>query len=247
MPKRTDISIVIPTLNEEKHIRGLLGSLKPQLLGNDEIIIIDSFSKDRTRAIARSAGCRVITVPPEGIAAAKNAGAEKARNDIVAFLDADCAVSERWLAKIRDHLSSGGCSAVAGLDLYASHNRASGIGYNLYSRLVFWAARAIYALGGKPWFPSNNCAMRRKLFMRLRFSNVVCEDVDLMRRWPMSERVRYDASMVVRLSDRRFRKEGFWKTLAGWLVADIKAWNGNGIHAKGYSDVHMDVHGLKKA
>ena len=233
------ISLVIPTLNEERHMKPLLESLKPQLHEGDELIVVDSFSKDRTCAIARRYGCRIIRVPRRGIAAAKNAGAEKAKNGIVAFLDADSVVSGRWLKKIRHCFEHHRYSAVAGLDLYHSRNKTRQRIYDRYSRYVFQSARMLYRIGGKPWMPANNCAIDRDLFLKLKYSNVVCEDVDLMKRWPKAAKVHYDPSMIVYLSDRRFVEEGFRKTLAAWLVADVKAWRGKGISARRYSRVRI--------
>lgn len=231
------ISIIIPTINEEAYMEPLLKSLKPQLHRGDEIIIVDSYSKDRTVEIAEGYECRIITVPKEGIAAAKNAGARIARNSTLAFLDADAIVSKNWLEKIRKHMRGDKRGAVAGLDLYWSISKKRMRLYNRYSRAVFKTAFMCYKyMGGKPWIPSNNCAINRELFFRLGgFANVVCEDVELMRRWPKTVHVHYDPSMKVVLSDRRFVSHGFGKTVKNWLVADIKALYGNGIHAKKYA------------
>lgn len=232
------ISIVIPTLNEEKYMEPLLKSLRPQLHPGDEIIVVDSYSKDKTCRVARKYGCRIIEVPRGGIAAAKNAGARKARNPIVAFLDADSVVSRHWLDKIRHHFHYRHIRAVAGLDLYHAASHPRQLMYNAYSRSVFQTGRMVYRMGGKPWMPSNNCAVERKLFLKIGgYAHVVCEDAELMKRWPASARVHYDPTMIVHLSDRRFRKEGFKKTLATWLIADVKAWLGRGVHAKRYKRV----------
>ena len=48
-----EISIVIPTLNEEKHIRKLLKTLRRQTYKDFEIIIIDGDSKDDTKKIIK--------------------------------------------------------------------------------------------------------------------------------------------------------------------------------------------------
>lgn len=236
---RKCVSIIIPTLNEERNLKALLGSLRMQLQKNDEIIIVDSHSTDRTRNVARRYGCRVMTVPAEGIAAAKNAGAKAARNSTIAFLDADSTVGDGWLDGLKGHLLHGrAASAVAGIDLYSSDSAARERVYNIYSASVFHLARAIYALGGRPWLPANNCAMRRSLFLKIGgFSNVVCEDAELMRRWPTDARVLYDNGIRVTLSDRRFRKNGFLRTLLVWTAGDIRAWRGAGTDAKNYGRV----------
>ncbi len=66
---------------------------------------------------------------------------------------------------------------------------------------------------------------------------MVCEDAEMMRRFPREHAVCYDKSMIVTLSDRRFRQNGFGKTLALWAVADIRGWLGKGIHTRKYKKV----------
>ena len=56
----TDVSVIILTHNEEKHIARCLQSL---LLFTDKIFIVDSFSTDRTVEIARSMGAAVVQNP----------------------------------------------------------------------------------------------------------------------------------------------------------------------------------------
>jgi glycosyltransferase involved in cell wall biosynthesis len=233
-----EISVIIIAMNEERYIGHLLQSLSPQLKKGDEIILIDSNSKDRTREIALEYKCKVYQIQPSGIAPAKNLGARKARCEIMAFLDADCVVSPDWLERIRKHFSEKRYSAIAGLDLYTCENPLRRRVYNVYSKLVYLIARISYALGGKPWLPANNLATYKKLFLDIGgYANIVCEDAELMNRWPRAARVYYDYEMIVHFSDRRFKKEGFVKTLFLWLVADIRAWSGRGNKAKTYSRV----------
>ncbi len=56
----TDVSVIILTHNEEKHIARCLQSLHPF---TDKIFIVDSFSDDRTVEIARSLGAVVVQNP----------------------------------------------------------------------------------------------------------------------------------------------------------------------------------------
>ena len=57
------ISLVIPTFNEASSIRNVITTLKSELMDKlgivDEIIVVDSGSKDKTRIIARKAGAKV--------------------------------------------------------------------------------------------------------------------------------------------------------------------------------------------
>jgi len=85
MEKR--LSIIIPTLNEEKLLPFLLESIKKQKGIDFEIIVADNNSTDNTCKIAESFDAKIV----EGglPAKARNNGAKIATNDILLFLDAD--------------------------------------------------------------------------------------------------------------------------------------------------------------
>lgn len=83
-----DISIIIPTKNEEDNIARLLDSLKDQTFKNFEVIIIDNHSKDKTVKIAAKFTDKIFKKGPER-SVQKNLGAKIARGDFLLFLDAD--------------------------------------------------------------------------------------------------------------------------------------------------------------
>jgi glycosyltransferase involved in cell wall biosynthesis len=89
------ISIVIPTLNEEKYIGKTLGYIS-KYKGPHEIIISDTNSKDKTVEIARKYTDKVFIHSKEGkkltIAAGRNFGASYASGDYLVFLDADICI-----------------------------------------------------------------------------------------------------------------------------------------------------------
>lgn len=97
---RQMISIVIPAYNVEKKIGACLDGLLAQVTPADEIIVVDDGSTDATRALAASKGVRVLAQANRGAAAARNAGAENARGEIVLFIDADSVPDAHWLAKM---------------------------------------------------------------------------------------------------------------------------------------------------
>lgn len=92
MPPR--ISVTIIAGNEEERIAGAVRSA----VWADEVLVLDSESTDRTAAVAREAGARVVVEPWRGYGAQKNRAAELARNDWVFSLDAD----ERITPALRD-------------------------------------------------------------------------------------------------------------------------------------------------
>lgn len=95
------LSIIIPTLNEDKFLPNLLESVKAQDLDSEfEVIVADNHSTDTTRPIARSFGCRVVDGgnPAEG----RNAGANAAQGDIFLFLDADVILPQGFIRTALD-------------------------------------------------------------------------------------------------------------------------------------------------
>lgn len=85
------ISVVIITYNEEENIARCLESIK---LIADEIIIVDSFSTDRTKEIVADYNARFYPRAWEGYSSAKNFGNEKVTQDWILSLDADEALDE---------------------------------------------------------------------------------------------------------------------------------------------------------
>ena len=84
------ISVIIPTYNEESHIREIIKRLWKYDENNlvKEIIISDGGSTDDTVNIARSETVKVI-ISPKGRAVQMNQGAAEATENILYFLHAD--------------------------------------------------------------------------------------------------------------------------------------------------------------
>lgn len=95
--KEPNVSIVIPTFNEEKYLPRLLDSIQKQDYQNFEIIVSDANSKDKTIEIAKRYGCKVTKggLPAVG----RNNGAKIAKGSILLFLDADVILPRQFLSK----------------------------------------------------------------------------------------------------------------------------------------------------
>jgi hypothetical protein len=70
----------------------------------DEVVLVDSGSRDRTREIAREAGARVFESPWHGFAVQRNVALDHASGDWVLEIDADERVSAALAQAIRDLL-----------------------------------------------------------------------------------------------------------------------------------------------
>lgn len=99
---------MIPARNEAGAIARTIETLKAQNVprGQVEIIVVDNGSTDETSAVARAAGAdKVVFEATPGTNIARETGRRAAQGDIVAFLDADSAPPEDWLAHIERDLS----------------------------------------------------------------------------------------------------------------------------------------------
>lgn len=110
MPKGKNefISVVIPTLREEKNIPKVLKGVKHQLKDYDhEIIVVDDVrSKDRTASIAREMGARVI-YDNVGKGAALVKGLRAAKGDVIIAMDADLSNEPKELRLLIDTIDIG--------------------------------------------------------------------------------------------------------------------------------------------
>ena len=93
MPK---ISAYILTYNEAEKIDAAVTSV----LWADEVVVVDSFSTDRTAEIATALGARVVQVPFNGFGDLRNRALEACQYDWIFSLDAD----ERCTAEVRDEI-----------------------------------------------------------------------------------------------------------------------------------------------
>ncbi len=95
------ISVIIPAVNEEDLIeRAVVSSWEA---GVDEVLVVDSDSRDQTAERARSHGARVIN-GPLGRAVQQNLGAQHATGDVLLFLHADNWLDPAVGSQLRDCL-----------------------------------------------------------------------------------------------------------------------------------------------
>ena len=94
------LSVIIPVLNEEQQLARTLSAASSV---DAQIIVSDGGSTDRSVAIARSLGAKIVTGSP-GRAAQQNRGAAAARGDVLLFLHADTCLPHDYVTHIFDTL-----------------------------------------------------------------------------------------------------------------------------------------------
>ena len=111
------ISAYILTYNEADKIAAAVTSV----LWADEIVVVDSFSTDRTAEIATALGARVVQVPFNGFGELRNRAIEACTHDWIFSLDAD----ERCTAEVRDEILALLAGAAAARRLSACRGAAT--------------------------------------------------------------------------------------------------------------------------
>jgi len=203
------ISIIIPVLNEEKELRRTLTSLL--VTKNEELIIVDGGSKDRTVDIAKEFTSNVYQTV-RGRAHQMNYGAREAAGDLLLFFHSDCVLPRNAYKLIRETLSDGSVSAGA-FDLSIDHDsfcyRIIEKGANIRSRVtsipygdqgLFLSKDLFVQIGGYPDIP-------------------IMEDIAIAKELRQAGRIRF-LKEKVKTSPRRWIAEGpVFTTMRDWMIA----------------------------
>jgi len=93
------ISIIIPTLNEE---RGIVETLKQinKLDIDKEVLVVDGLSIDKTVKNAKRYGAKIIAEKRKGKGIAMSTGVKNAKSNIICFLDGDGTYSPKVIPKM---------------------------------------------------------------------------------------------------------------------------------------------------
>lgn len=203
------LSIVMPALDEAAGIGATLQALQPLRARGVELLLVDGGSSDGTPACAAPWVDAVIDAP-RGRAAQMNAGADRARGEVLLFLHADTRLPPQAEALVRRALDGGACWGRFDVRIEGRHPmlRVVAAMMNLRSRVtgiatgdqaLFVTRAAFRQVGGFPLQP-------------------LMEDVELSRRLRRLGRpacLRQRAST----SGRRWEQRGVWRTivLMWWL------------------------------
>jgi glycosyltransferase involved in cell wall biosynthesis len=96
------VAAIIPVKDGERYLEELLAALARE--GVDEILVIDSGSRDRSLEIARSAGVELLEIEPAefGHGRTRNLGAERTSGELICFLTQDATPRPGWLQAYRE-------------------------------------------------------------------------------------------------------------------------------------------------
>lgn len=196
------VGVVIPTLNEERYLPGILEDIA-RLAVVCDVVVADGGSEDATVGVATRMGVRVLRAA-RGRAAQMNGGAAAVTGEWLCFLHADVRMPADAREALRD--------AIARPDVNAAVWKLAVEGDGLWMRLVEAGALARDRLAGLP-YGDQGLLIRRSLFDIVGgFPAVpIMEDVALARAVRRRTRLaRLPAALVA--SGRRWRREGPYRT-----------------------------------
>lgn len=156
-------SIVIPCYNEASFIGDTLRSLQHQrTTASFEIIVVDNNCTDKTVAIAKKHGARIVTEKKPGATAARQAGTVAAEGEIVVSTDADTTFSRDWLETIyKDFTQHPEVVSVCGPCQYVD-----GPWWSMaYTKTLFGASAAYATVARHPFYVSaTNIAFKKSFW-----------------------------------------------------------------------------------
>ena len=210
------LSIVVPALNEAAGIVATLQALAPLRARGVELLLADGGSTDGTAALA-APWVDAVVQAPRGRALQMNAGAARARADVLLFLHADTLLPAGADGLVLQAVAAGACWGRFDVDIQGRpwmlrvvaalmnlRSRATGIATG--DQAMFCTRTAFAQVGGFPLQP-------------------LMEDIELSRRLkrlglPACLRAR------VRTSGRRWEQRGVWRTILLMWRLRWRYWRG---------------------
>jgi mycofactocin glycosyltransferase len=163
------VSIVIPVKNQFGDLGECLHSLSEINYPSDrlEIIVVDDGSRKKVSDMISSSGVTIIREDESrGPASSRNIGAELAKGELLAFLDADCVAGAEWLRELVPFFQAYGIGAVGGF-VGGYHERGLLDRYEAVASPLNMGRRIL--LEGKTpstfYVPTVNLLVKREIFM----------------------------------------------------------------------------------
>lgn len=211
------LSIIIPTLNEEKYLPRLLESIKKQTFNDYEVVVADAHSKDRTREIAERFGARVVGggLPSKG----RNLGTKAAKGEVFLFLDADVVLPRLdFLARTLREFDQRKLDIATSLLKPLSKKVIDYMFYGIYNVYTYTVQKV------HPHIPGFFIFVRRKVHEKIGgFDETLdfAEDHEYARRATKVGRFGFLHAGLMPVSTRRFDRDGYLSIAVKYLLGEM--------------------------
>lgn len=242
MTSALTFSIVIPTFNRPRRLRGCLRSLARLSYPNDqfEVIIVDDGSPEVLDAVVapfqKRMQIKLFRQENAGPGRARNTGAHEAHGRWLAFTDDDCRPDPAWLSQLGNIFERNPDCLVGGKTINLLPRNA----YSSTSQLIVDMAYDFFNADptAARFFASNNMAVPRERFLELGgfhtgFFQHASEDRELCDRWRhLGNPLRYASEAVIRhghvLTLRSFTKQHFMYGRGAYRYHELRQQRGSG-------------------
>jgi GT2 family glycosyltransferase len=187
---RPHFSVVVPTYDRPRPLAECLVALAGLDYPRDrlEVVVADDGSPEPPEGVVAGFSdrldLRLLRLPHGGPARARNAGAEAARGEYLAFTDDDCAPAADWLSRLADRFAKAPGHAIGGRTL----NRLDRNPYATASQVLIDYLYSYFTPRRGLFFTSNNLAVPASLFRAVggfdeTFPLAAGEDREFCARW----------------------------------------------------------------
>lgn len=210
------LSIIIPTLNEEKYLPLLLRAIQEQKFDNYEIIVADAGSQDKTIEIAKSYDCKIVSggLPAKG----RNEGAKVAQGELLLFFDADAILPEESLVNFIEEFKRRDLDIAGFLLQPISRNKFIKFLYNYFYN---WPVLIMEKLLPHA---SGTILIKKSFHSKINgFNEAIkfAEDTDYVRRAAKFGKFGILKSAKIFFSQRRFENDGWVKTYLKAIFGEL--------------------------
>ena len=215
------LSIIIPTLNEEKYLPKLLDSIKKQTLKPHGIIVADALSKDKTREVAKTFGCKIVHEKPPctGPGKGRNTGEKVAEQKLLLFLDSDVILPQNFLEKALREVEEKNLDIATCFVVPLSESLIYKIGAFITNYYFLLISNLSPHAGGYCIF------IKKEIHDKIRGFDetlILGEDHDYVERASKLGKFGFIRSVKIQISIRRLAEEGAIKTFCKYLLSEVQ-------------------------
>lgn len=215
VPGSLKVTVVIPVHNEEEYLGACLDSLMRQQELANEIIVVNNNSTDNTASIAKKYPVRLLLEKEQGLTPARNKGFNHARYQIIARTDADTILPPNWIKRIKKSFSDDELVAISGpaefYDLPELIQNSHWQSKPTWVKLIKSYNRIVKKMTKHDCIYGPNYAIRNSEWKKVK--NKVClndkqvhEDLDLAIHLSPFGKIKFDNTLIVKTSVRRWKK-----------------------------------------
>jgi glycosyltransferase involved in cell wall biosynthesis len=210
------LSVIIPTLNEERHVGALLSDIAAQTRKPDEVLVVDAGSADNTAPAVRRFPFARLLEGTRPVACGRTLGGRSASGDVLIFLDADVRLPRTFFQSFLEEFE--GRRLDVACPLYVPYHSTRAVeGFHALFNLLMKALQRISPSG------AGHCiAVKGDLFRESRGfdPSLKFDDIELIRRLSKGRRFGIVEERVF-VSDRRYRKQGVLRTVLRYSLMAV--------------------------